>query len=314
MKIFRSCLATICCLALSSCYYERKAYYMSPADLRSTPYVTIPMHADPEKTITAVSIAVNPGLANQRSRDNLIAGSGSVMQSHQFGFFQAYYGAVLSMGDYLNKSTDLPGAYSDSLFTDTGGYHIPGINKFYGYYGLNGGINVVVPFANGKGEWRALGVDFAYRKEFGDYLKFRRGLKADEIDILATYGHTFTIGGSTEIVGRNSRGVQFGYRIAAGAVLYPSGTYNSPGQLQKPFYFTQTFQVTKNRVTGFMQLALGTYAQSFTTGVNISLRKRKTDFLLPEQKPRPVRGEQRPDRPRRLRPFEKRRTDSGEHD
>ncbi len=314
MKIYLWIPAAGLTLMFASCAYTHEAYYMSPSDLRSSPYVSIPMAADPEKTVTAAGISFGGGTSNQRGRDNLVGGSATLMQSHHFGHFQAYYGAAFGLGDYNNGEVSVGGRYSNNdARTDTTGFYIPSLKKYFGYYGFNGGINVVVPFSNGKGEWRALGIDGGYRREFGDYLSFRRSLPQDKIAILAGYGHVFTLGAGTEIIGRNARDVQFGYKVGVGGMYLPAGDYTGSGNGFRPYYFTQTFQVTKNRLTGYLQLVTGTHAFLLQTGVNVNLRKRTHIFPVPEPKPR--RTSPGPGRERRLRDFEKRRRDeSGQHD
>jgi hypothetical protein len=152
--------------------------------------------------------------------------------------------------------------------------HIPEANRSFGTYGLSGGMNLVIPFANGKGEWRAIGFESAYQKEFGNYLQYRKRLPDSLINTLATYGHMFSLGGTTEIIGITRHGTEFGYKIALGTILFSKGNYLGYETGSPPFYFSQSIHLTKKRVTGFMQLNVGVHAVSFQFGVNYNLSKR----------------------------------------
>ncbi|MEJ0080084.1 MAG: hypothetical protein WDM78_03765 [Puia sp.] len=61
-------------------------------------------------------------------------------------------------------------------------YHIPDKGKFFGSYGVSGGINIVN--ASGKHEWRALGIEVTIQNEFGNYSDFRKSLPDSAANVI----------------------------------------------------------------------------------------------------------------------------------
>jgi hypothetical protein len=261
-------------LGFASCATPR-AYIMSPMDITTHSYQTLPSTADSQKAATYASIALNAGGSNEKLRDNVLGMRAAISRSYRFGNFQAYYGGGLNLGNYrLSDEYYYSNRYYSNNNNDTV-YHYPGANRFYGAYGFNGGINLVIPFGNGRGEWRALGVETSYQKEFGDYVRFRKQIPDSVVDILASYGQIFTLGGSTEIVGISRHGTEIGYKVAVGGVFYPRGSYLGPNSNVTPYYMSHTVHVTKRKVTGFFQFNFGTHAANCQFGVNYNLSKRK---------------------------------------
>ena len=259
-------------LSALSCSTPR-AYFMSPMDINANTYHTMPMATDSQKAATYANLTFNTGGSNQHLQDVVLGGRMDIHRAYQFGHFQAYYGGGLALGNYhvqdvYHFSNDYYNGANDTV------YHYRAADRFYGIYGINGGINLVIPFANGKGEWRAIGLETSCQKEFGDYIQYRKGVPDTAYDILATYNHAFMLGGMTEIVGRTRHGTEFGYKIAVGTVLFPKGNYLGRESYTRPAYFYNTLHVTKKKVTGFLQVNIGVYSASFQFGVNYNLSKK----------------------------------------
>jgi hypothetical protein len=231
------------------------------------------MVADSQKSASYADLVFNTGGSNQELEDIVLGGRLDLHRAHQFGKFQAYYGAGLSLGNY-----QVADAYHFSnTYSGTGNdtaYHFRKADKFYGICGLNGGINLVIPFGNGRGEWRAIGLETSFQKEFGDYLRYRKGIPDSVVDVLATYDRMFTLGGMTEIVGKTRHGTEFGFKMAWGGILFPRGNYRGDESHDRPFYFYNTLHITKKRVTGFLQVNIGDHAASFMFGVNYRISKK----------------------------------------
>jgi hypothetical protein len=244
---------------------------MSPLDINSHPYPTMPMTDDTMRSATYAGFALNTGGANENQRDVVVGGSFHIHEAHRFGNFQAYYGAGLNLGNYHISQL----AYDTRNIDTTIGYHYPQSDRFYGGFGLNGGINLVIPFGNGRGEWRVFGVETSFQQEFGQFLHYRKSFPDSTADVLATYDHQFTLGGMTEFVGRTSHGTEIGYKVAGGAVLFPNGHYSGYDSYKRPYYFSNTLHVTKRRTTGFLQFNVGLYAASFQFGINYKLTRGK---------------------------------------
>lgn len=272
MKSTSYCLLLLLCS--SSCITPR-AYLMSPMDINSNSYHSLPTTADSNKSATYASVTLNMGGSNQECRDVVLGGRGDIHRGYQFGHFQAYYGGGLSLGNYsLSDSYHYSNYYYSNYGLNDTTYHFIASNKFFGSYGLYGGINLVIPFGNGRGEWRVIGFETSFNKEFGSYLQFRKSLPDSAADIVATYDHMFTLGGTSEIVGISRHGTEIGYKWALGSVLFPNGNYHGDETNSRPNYFSQTLHVTKQKVTGFMQLNIGTHAASVQFGVNYNLSKK----------------------------------------
>jgi hypothetical protein len=246
---------------------------MSPLDINTNPYHTLPMAADSAKSAVYASLSFNTGGSNQQLKDDVVGGRAELHRAHQFGNFQAFYGAGLSLGNYhVADVYHLRDAYYNSL-NDTV-YHYENANKLYGSYGLYGGINIVIPFGNGRGEWRMIGLETSFQKEFGEYVQYRKNLPDSAYNVLAAYDRIFSIGGMTEIVGKTRNGTEVGYKLAIGSILFPGGDYRGDARYDHPFYVSNTLHVTKQKVTGFLQLNAGVHAASFQFGVNYNLGRR----------------------------------------
>ena len=267
-----TCCFLLLILSGSSCITPR-AYFMSPMDINGNPYVTLPAITDSQKSATYGNLAINGGGSNQTLKDGVIGGRLSIHRGYRFGNFQAYYGGGLSMGNYnVHDAYHFGNLYYNSM-NDTS-YHYRASNNFYGSYGLNGGMNLIIPFANGRGEWRVIGFETSFQKEFGDYINYRKRLPDSAFNILATYGHMFTLGGTTELVGISRHGTAIGYKFALGTILFPVGNYLGDESNFRPYYMYHTLHLTRGKVTGFLQFNIGAHAASLQFGVNYNLSKK----------------------------------------
>jgi hypothetical protein len=242
-------------------------------DINANTYHTLPMVQDSQKAATYARLAFNAGSSNQEWRDQVLGGGLTVYRAYHFGHFQAYYGGDLSLGNYQVHNSYLLGNGVFNGGNDTT-YHLVSSNRFYGFYGLGGGVNLVIPFRSGRGEWRAIGLETAYHREFGDYLSFRKQLPESSVDILETYTEAFRLGATTEIVTRSGRGTEFGYKFTLGTILNTNGFYRSDRYESRPYYVSNAFHITKQKVTGFMQFNIGLHSGSFQFGVNYNLSKK----------------------------------------
>lgn len=265
---------TVILFFFSSCITH--AYFLSPSNAMTDPYHAIPLKSDSLKSITYLSGIFTAGGANNDWRDGLYSFQGRIHRSHNFGNFQAYYGANLSVGtyhvaEYYRYSYSYP---SDSLYN-----HVLSTNNFFGMYGFNGGINAVVPFSNGGGEWRAIGIETSLQKEFGNYYDFRKNLPDSSADIIFRKNVTGTVGICTDIVTKSRRGIEFGYKAAFGFMLNPQSDYvhiYNANELSPVTYFSQTLHLTRDNITGFIQLNFSNnYAGNMQFGINYMLGRNK---------------------------------------
>ncbi len=258
----------------SSC--SSSAYFYSPSNATSVPYHAIPLQSDSLKGATYASGIFNVGGANQDWRDCVFGFQGRIHRSNNFGNFQTFYGANISVGSYhIAEFYDVD--HVNYYPYDTTVYHNYAENTFYGSYGFNGGINVVVPTRHG-GEWRAIGIETSLQKEFGNYYTFRKNLGDSSATVIFRKNVTGTVGLYTDIIAKSRHGAEFGYKMSWGFMLNPESDYShiySKNSINPVAYFSNTFHFTKEKVTGFVQINLSnSYAGNIQFGVNYKLGKK----------------------------------------
>ena len=239
------------------------AYFLSPLNNTSQIYHTMPLQSDSVKSAIYANGIVTLGVANQKGRDNIYSFNANINRSHNLGSFQAFYGVDFIAGDYLIQK------FSNTDIT------IPPTDNFFGSVGLNGGINLVVPFGKRGSEWRVIGVETSLQNEFGNYLKYRKAIADTTVGLDQTSNFTTTVGGYSEIIWKTKNNDQVGYKISCGTVVAPANTYYGSEPHNNPIYFLNTFHVTRKNVTVFGQIDIGTYTTSVQFGVNYKIGKNK---------------------------------------
>jgi hypothetical protein len=264
------------CFFLHGCVPLSQSYYLSPVDINSNYYHTIPMHSDSQKVATYASMVLHAGTANFQNRDGLFGITGSIHQSYQLGnHFQGFAGASLMMGSYHIARYDIyeplgyPPNYQDSVIRT-----IPYGDRFYGSIGIHAGMNTFMSVHRGQFEWRIIGWEGSLQREFGDYQSFRRNLPDSIIDIEARYRTIGTLGGTTEFLFKRRSGTEIGFKLAMGGTVTSNKRYYVGDQNdQRPFYVSPGFHITKKKYTGFMQMNFGVYAMSVQFGLTYRLGK-----------------------------------------
>ncbi|MFM9909424.1 MAG: hypothetical protein ACKVOW_08750 [Chitinophagaceae bacterium] len=252
------------------------AYYQSPNHTQTNTYKAMPLHSEHKKSALYGGVSIAAGGANEDWKDGLFAFSGEIHQAHKFGVFQAFYGANVTLGNYQVNSYGqqydgyLFGSYNRNL-NDTLLNKLTG-NKFFGTWGLSGGINVVQPFAKG-GEWRIIGLEYSWQQEWGDYLSFRKQLPITAANLIDYKRNYSTLSITTDIIGKIDNSY-LGYKIAMAITPYKLTYYNiaSESSQVQPANFSQTLHFTTKRITGFVQANIGYYAGNFQLGMNYRLR------------------------------------------
>lgn len=275
LRIFSGCVVIS---IFSGCAY-RQAYFLSPQNANSNPYHVIPMKTDSLPSAVFVNASFFNGWANDRGADHVFGFQGTLHRSHNFGIFQAYYGANLSLGSYqVADYYYYPGRYGYPDPYDTA-IHILGSDDFFGSYGLSGGINIVTTHQHRTkyrhSEWRILGIETSLQNEFGKYSQWRNKLPDTAANIIFNRHFSAYLGMYTEWLWTNRHNTEFGFKIAWGEDLEPGSSYrkfNAPSIM--PLYcFSITYHVTKERFTWFMQPNFGTYATNFQIGFSYRLGK-----------------------------------------
>jgi hypothetical protein len=273
-------IITFCILLLcSGCLVHRRGMYLSPLDSQTIPYHTIPFKSDSLKSAIYGSIVYSTGTANDQGSDWVHAGQATIYRSQNFGHFQAYYGANITLGTY-----GVSDFYNSHYTPGQGGlgggdkpidsfYHIPPNRYSFGSYGISGGINGVKTLH--RLEWRYLGFETSIQKEFGDYYSFRKNLPDSAANIIFRNNITGTIGIYTESLWHNKYNTQFGFRFSLNMLINPKGNYmmQNTYSIFPVSYFSMSFHVTVKQFTGFMQTNFGTKAASFQIGTSYRIFK-----------------------------------------
>jgi hypothetical protein len=273
----------------SGCIPEREEYLLSPLNAGSNPYRTIPMKNDSLKSGIYVNGVFSSGSASDRGADHVTMFQGSLHRSNNFGVFQAYYGANLSLGSYyvedyysLNHNFNGGGGYP---FLIDSSNHIPATHKFFGSYGISGGINIVATHQHVRiyrhSEWRILGLETSLQKEFGSYSDMRNKLPDSAANIIFRRHFSAYLGLYSEWLWTNHNKIAFGFKLAAGTDLNPGNNYSQYyAQSILPLYcFSITYHMSKDPFTVFIQTNFGTYADNIQFGISYRLGKKKIGFF-----------------------------------
>jgi hypothetical protein len=270
MKYTHLSLALLPILSMTSCL-TTESIYQSPFHGTTNSYKAIPLRQDSIKAATYVSGIFTGGGANQYMRDGLMAFSGTVHRSHNFGYIQGYYGISGALGRYNIKRSPAYAMELDqplSAAADSTVQRMAG-GKFFGGYGAIGGINAVIPF--GRFEWRALGVEASWQREFGDYLDFRKQLAdslANGIDRRKTY---MAIAFSTDFLWRLKKG-SIGFKTAVSTSTHRvTRSYRAYRNHDSMESFALLFHLTIKKITGSFQFNTGDYATNIQTGLHYRL-------------------------------------------
>lgn len=254
----RLAAVAIAALPLYSCVHS--TYLQSPMHTNSNGYKAIPLHSEEVKSATYATGVLTSGFSNSGLRDFNLGFIGSIHRSHNFGRFQAFYGATGAVGNYHLNRDYLLGRY-DSL------YNYNGSNKVYGAWGFNGGINYVLPLRNGS-EWRVLGTAVSWTREFGDYLSFRKNVPDDAVNAVDRHRDFTTLAFNSEFVFRVRKKGSLGYKFGYVTSLNKLQDTHAPYLSFTSGYFSQTLHFSRNHITGFWQTNFGYYAISSLFGVS----------------------------------------------
>jgi hypothetical protein len=262
--------------SLASC--TRYAYYQSPLLTHTNTYRALPLLKDSIQSATYANIAYSIGGANHEYRDGFYAFMGDLHQSHSFGRFHVFYGATASLGRYTvdsitqtdnERSSFFNRSLNDSLINLYGGH------KTFRSWGFIGGATYVVPYDHG--EWRALGVEFSWNNELGDYLDFRRKLPDTAANLIDRKQKYLTLTFSTEALRELDDHSILAYKAALGFKLHNVPGYN---KMREPYsynsaYLSQTISFTHHWFTGFGTATIGSSVVSFQLGSSFRLGKWK---------------------------------------
>ncbi len=275
----------LCLLLLNGCIESRQGYYLSPNNSNSIPYHPIPLHSDSTRSAIYINGGYSIGNANYWGYDQVSVGQFGIQRSNNFGIFQAYYSANINLGAYnIADFYNCHYQYTGGLFStipvveDTI-YHIHDQGKFFGSYGASGGINIVN--ASGKHEWRALGIEATIQNEFGNYSDFRKSLPDSAANVIFKKTLTATMGLYTDIIWKSRHQMVFGLKFSGGFILNSKSNYSqmitdvkATTNIFPLTYFSPCFHVTRDKITGFVQLNFGSYADGLQAGFSYRLCKK----------------------------------------
>jgi hypothetical protein len=260
-------------LFLFSCI-GRQAYYVNPFNGITAPYRTVPMKSDSIAHVNYLNFGFSNGHANDWYNDHKISGSVSFSRSHNFGIFQAHYGAGMTAGSYRVSRFDSNNTNSSvdyKIINQNAG------NYFFGGWSFDGGMNLVS--ASEYFEWRVIGVETSLRHEFGDYRRFRERLPDTAATLILRNPDLGTLGMFTEFVFRNKDGSRIGLKFDYGGVLgssyhsyYLRDTYFYKNHVHFN-YLGMSLSWTKNALTGYLSGDFAGKSRNCFLGFNIRLGK-----------------------------------------
>ncbi len=275
----------LCITLLNGCEEARQGYYLSPNNSNSNPYHPIPLHVDSVRNAWYINGGYYIGAANYWGSDQVSVGQFNIQRSDNFGIFQAYYSANLNVGSYNMADFNnchyhySPGFFNNLPIADDTIFHIPDKGMFFGSYGFSGGINIVK--SSDRREWRALGIETTIQNEFGNYADFRKNLPDSAANVIFRKTLTATIGLYTDMIWISRHQRVYGFKFSGGFILNSSNNYSqmitdikSTKNIFPLTYFSPCFHATIEKVTGFIQLNFGSYADGCQMGFSYKLGKK----------------------------------------
>jgi hypothetical protein len=259
-------------IGVSSC--TSYAYYQSPLQANAYGYKSIPTNTDSIRSATYVQGGISLGGANVYYQDGNNSFMAGLHRSHNFGRFQAYYGIRGVLGSYrIDSVHNSTGRLFHNDYLDEDLINANAKNKFYGAAGAFGALNYLSDTR--WGEWRILGAELAWDKEFGEYLDFRKILRDTSANIIERRNDFLALAISTDFVFTVPNG-SLGIKLSLVNSLRNIHGYNehSMPMTLSSGYLSNTFHYQHKKLTGFMQLNMGTYAIMFLTGANYRLSKK----------------------------------------
>jgi hypothetical protein len=260
MKGALTCLLGLSCL----CSCTRYSYYISPFSATARPYHAVPLHADSSKLATYVSAAFAAGGSNHRLQDGTVAGQLYLHRANNIGRFQIYYGLNGSIGNY--RVSGYHGLQRISI-TDTALINTMTGNKFVGGYGLNAGVNYVRTYQ--KSEWRVIGLETTYQREFGNYREFRQKLPDTSVNIIDKSSGYQSLGLFTDVIFRTRKGFS-GFKFAYGFSLKRLSEYQGFESRDRLYarYASITLHFERPQLITFFQYNTGRWASGIQAGVS----------------------------------------------
>jgi hypothetical protein len=263
-------LLVLAVLSLSSC--TTRDIFRSPYTNKQNSYHVMPVLSDEKKTANYLTANATLGGANDFLTDDLYIFQGKWHVSHQFGSnLQGYFGVHGSAGIYDISSSAYTTLDYDPVTGEPIEFNGPKGNKFTGSLGSTAGLALVVPLGT-RVEWRVIGVESSFGREFGDYYKARLALPDSVIDISDRRNTHLTLGGFTEWVFKpRNPDIRIGYQLGIGSSLHRlrnevDNLYNFT-----PFYINNTFHFTIRRTTGIVRFSAGNYYGAAQMGISYRL-------------------------------------------
>ena len=227
----------------------------------------MPLQSDSLKTAFYGSATFSDASTNDWGHDYCYSFQTNFSASHNLKNFQAYYGVSGMLGRY-KMNAYYPKGNDPSVNAQILNQYAGKIS--FGAVGFNGGMDVVVPLRGGGGEWRLIGLEASFYKEFGDYLTTRKKLPDSAATFISRKNSFATIGGYSEIAAKTRYG-SFGVKCGLGTVLEKE--YHDVKGIGNYAYFTFALAPTIRKWTPYVQTNLATKASSVLLGLNYRIGK-----------------------------------------
>ena len=231
------------------------------------------MQKDSVRSATYVNGGLSGGGANVYYQDGNKSFTAGLHRSHNFGKFQGYYGFRGVVGTYRVDSVhNNNGSWFHNDYLDEDIINANANRKFYGAAGAFGSLNFVIP--SKSGEWRVIGAELSWDKEFGEYLDFRRSLRDTSANIIERRKDFLALAISSDFVFVKRAG-SVGFKISlVNSLRNISGfdEHSMPMNLHSG-YLSSTVHYQHEKLTGSLQWNMGSYAVMFMAGAAYRLSK-----------------------------------------
>ncbi len=239
-------------------------------------YVTQPLKDDSLKTATYAGATFNAGWANEMLTDGLVQMNLTLHQTFSFSKFTGYVGGSFMAG---HRNVNRQGSFWNSTAQDEVDFYNANAGSMGTMgYGIDAGIAFVQPLGFNGSEWRILGIESSYRKDFGGYNRFRKQqVNAtsiirynDQSDYFSSFGFTTEV-----IVQSQYKNNRVGYKFAIGRsfkdIYYTGLPPSNNNAFLRPVYISNTLHVGDKKFTFFLQNNIATYSFIFFAGLQYRL-------------------------------------------
>lgn len=217
--------------------------------------------------------SLNTSSTNNELRDQNTIVHMELYNTHRFNKLQVWYGGGINAGLYYVGPND------DSSYTYFQYFDERRGSKLYSGFTAQAGLTYTLQI-NRKTEWRIIGLQATFQREYGDYLRFRKLIQEDQIWVngLAVSPWLLTVSFSSELCWKTEHGSLF-YMNQVNLLTGKDYKYNKTHNPLNPnarvggryYYYTNTFGYKAKNTTYFLEGYIGKRLIGLQLGLDIPL-------------------------------------------